>query len=94
MVGGMNSVPAEAETIRVTIDGLIFSPAEITAKAGDAVVWMNKDIIAHTATVRSGFDVMIEANKSASVVLTQPGVVDYYCQFYPSMTGRITIPSE
>ena len=71
MVGGMNSVPAEAETIRVTIDELIFSPAEITAKAGDTVVWMNKDIIAHTATVRGGFDVMIEADKSASVVLTK-----------------------
>ena len=73
---------------------LIFSPAEITAKTGDTVVWMNKDIIAHTATVRGGFDVMIEADKSASVVLTKPGVVDYYCRFHPSMTGRITIPSE
>ena len=94
MVVGMNSVPAKAETIQVTIDGLIFSPAEITAKAGDTVVWMNKDIVAHTATVRGGFDVMIEADKSASLVLTKAGIVDYYCRFHPNMTGRITITPE
>jgi hypothetical protein len=33
------------------------------AKVGDTP-WINKDIVAHTATVRGGFDVMIEANKS------------------------------
>ena len=31
--------------------------------------WINKDIVAHTATVHDGFDVMIEANESASLVL-------------------------
>jgi plastocyanin len=94
VVGGMYSVPAHAETIQVTIDGLIFSPAEITAKTGDTVVWTNKDIVAHTATVRGGFDVMIEVNQSASLVLTKPGVVEYYCRFHPNMTGRITITPE
>jgi plastocyanin len=85
------SVPAYAETIQVTIDGLIFSPAEITAKIGNTVVWRNKDIGAHTASVRGGFDVMIEPDKSASLVLTKAGIVDYYCRFHPNMTGRITV---
>ena len=66
MVGGMFSVPAQAETIQVTIDGLIFSPAEITAKAGDTIVWINKDIVAHTATVRGGWDMMIVGGKFGS----------------------------
>jgi plastocyanin len=91
---GMTSVPAHAETIEVTIGGLIFSPAEITAKAGDTVVWMNKDIVAHTATVRGGFDVMIEPDKSARVILTKAGIVEYYCRFHPNMTGRINVVSE
>jgi plastocyanin len=94
MVWGMNSVPAQAEMIRVTINKLVFSPVEIKAKVGDTIAWTNKDIVAHTATVRGGFDVMIKANGSASVVLTKAGIVEYYCRFHPNMTGRITITPE
>ena len=88
------SVPAYAETIQVTIDGLIFSPAEITAKIGNTVVWRNKDIVAHTATARGGFDVMIEPGKSASLVLTKMGSVEYYCRFHPNMLGRIILAPD
>jgi plastocyanin len=90
---GMISVPAHAGTIQVTIN-LIFSPTKITTKIGDTAVWRNKDIVAHTATARGGFDVMIEPDKSASLVLTKAGIVDYYCRFHPNMTGRITITPE
>jgi plastocyanin len=94
MAWGMNSVPAQAETIQVTIDNLVFSPTAITAKAGDTITWINKDIVAHTATVRGGFDVVIEANASASLVLKNSGIVEYYCRFHPNMTGQITIAPE
>jgi len=94
IVWGMNSVPAQAEVINVVIDNLVFSPEEIKAKVGDSITWNNKDIVAHTATVRGGFDVMIEANKSASLVLTKPGVVDYYCRFHPNMKGRIAVTPD
>jgi plastocyanin len=92
MAWGMEPVPAHAETIQVTIGNLVFSPAEIKAKAGDTVAWINKDIVAHTATVRGEWDVIIEANTSASVVLTKAGIVEYYCRFHPDMKGRIITP--
>ena len=57
---------------------------EVKAKVGDTITWINKDIVAHTATVRGGFDVMIEANKSASWVLKKAGIVEYYCRFHPT----------
>ena len=78
----------------MVIDNLVFSPEEIKAKVGDLITWNNKDIVAHTATVRGGFDVMIEANKPASLVLTKPGVVDYYCRFHPNMKGRIAVTPD
>ena len=84
MIWGINSVPAHAETFHVIIDNLVFSPEELKAKVGDTVAWINKDIVAHTATVRGGFDVMIEANKSASWVLKKAGIVEYYCRFHPT----------
>jgi plastocyanin len=94
MIWGINSVPAHAETIQVTIDNLVFSPEELKAKAGDTIAWINKDIVAHTATARGGLDVMIPANESASLVLSKAGIVEYYCRFHPNMKGRITITPE
>jgi plastocyanin len=87
----MNAVPAHAETIQVTIDKLVYSPADIKAKVDDTIEWINKDIVAHTATVRGDWDVTIAANSSASLVLKKAGTVDYYCRFHPNMKGRITI---
>ena len=73
-IWGINSVPAHAEIIQVTIDKLVFSPK---AKVGDTIAWINKDIVAHTATARGDWDVMIPANESASLVLTKAGIVEY-----------------
>jgi plastocyanin len=87
----MNFVPAQVATIQVIIGKIIFSPAEINARAGDMVTSINKDIVAHTATVHGGFDVAIEMNTSASLVLTKAGIVEYYCRFHPNMKERITI---
>ena len=91
IISGMNAVLAHAETIQVSIDKLVFAPVEIKAKVGDTIVWINKDIVAHTATVQGDWDVMIAANKSATLVLKKVGNVDYYCRFHPNMKGRITI---
>jgi plastocyanin len=88
---GTGVVPAHADTIQVVIDKLVFSPAEINAKVGDSIEWVNKDILAHTATVRGDWDVMIAANKSASVILKNAGAVEYYCRFHPNMKGRIIV---
>ena len=83
IISGMNAVLAHAETIPVIIDKLVFAPVEIKAKVGDTIVSINKDIVAHTATVQGGCGVMIAANKSATLVLKKPGNVDYYCRFHP-----------
>ncbi|HEV7911005.1 MAG TPA: cupredoxin family copper-binding protein [Methylocella sp.] len=93
-IWGINSVPAHAETIQITIDNLVFSPEELKAKVGDTIAWINKDIVAHTATARGDWDVMIPANKSASLVLTKAGIVEYYCRLHPNMKGWIAITPE
>lgn len=91
VVLGAMAGPAAAETIRVKIDKLVFSPAEVSAKVGDTIEWVNDDILAHTATVKGDWDVMIPAKKTVSFVLKKPGDVAYYCRFHPNMKGRIAI---
>ena len=85
------SSPALAATIEVTIDKLVFSPASIQAKVGDTIEWTNKDILAHTATVKGGWDVMIPAKSKGKVTLKAAGAVDYFCRFHPNMKGHVEV---
>ena len=84
-------VPAQAETIQVTIDKLVFSPAIVEAKVGDTIEWVNNDVFAHTATVKGGWEVMIPPKKSASLTLQKAETVDYFCRFHPNMKGRLVV---
>lgn len=90
----IGAVPALADTIQVTIEKMVFSPADIDAKVGDTIEWVNKDILVHTATVKDGWEVMIPARKSASMVVQKAETVDYYCRFHPNMKGRIVVPAR
>lgn len=90
----MAAVSAQADTIQVTIDKLVFEPAAVDARVGDTIEWVNKDVFAHTATVKGGWDVMIPPKKSASLVLKDAGFVEYYCRFHPNMKGRIAVAAR
>lgn len=83
---------ARAEVIQIRIANLAFEPASVTARVGDTVQWINGDILVHTATARNGaFDVMIQPNGKAGVVLKAAGRVDYYCKLHPNMIGHIAV---
>ena len=89
---GAIAVPAQAATIQITMTDLVFAPAEVSAKAGDTVEWINKDVFAHTATARNGdFDVNIAPKKTATSVLKKAGSVEYYCRFHPNMKAVLAI---
>jgi plastocyanin len=86
---------ARAETLPVTINGLVFAPVEIHAKVGDIINWINQDFVAHTATARGGeWDVMIAPHQSTSLKLNRAGRIDFYCRFHPNMRGTIVIAPE
>ena len=86
------AVPAHAATIQITIDNLVFAPAEVSAKVGDTIEWINKDVFAHTATARNGdFDVTIAPKKAVTSVLKKAGTVEYYCRLHPNMKAVLTI---
>ena len=89
---GAIAVPAHAATIQITIDNLVFAPAEVSAKVGDTIEWINKDVFAHTATARNGdFDVNQPPKKTVTSVLNKAGTVEYYCRSHPNMKGVLKI---
>jgi plastocyanin len=84
--------PASAESFKVEIKGLLFSPAEISARVGDTVEWTNQDFVLHSATARDHqWDVSLPAHGASRVTLDKPGSIEYYCRFHPNMKGKITI---
>jgi len=86
------SVPAHAATIEITMDNLVISPADASAKVGDTIEWINKDVFAHTATARNGdWDVSLPPKRSGSLVLKKAGTVDYYCRFHPNMKATLAV---
>jgi plastocyanin len=87
-----SAVPAQAETIQIVIQNLVFAPSEVSAKVGDTVEWVNKDVFAHTATARNGdFDVNQPPKKTVTSVLSKAGTVEFYCRFHPNMKGVLRI---
>lgn len=91
-IAGLLSASAHAATIQITIEKLVYEPAEVEAKVGDTIEWINKDILAHTATARNGdWDVMIGPHKTARLTVKKAGTFDYYCRFHPNMKARLTV---
>ena len=86
------SVSARAETKQVTIDKLVFTPAEVNTKVGDTIEWVNKDALVHTATATNGdWNVNIQASQRGQVVMKKHGAAEYYCKLHPNMRGRIVV---
>ena len=97
IAGLLACAPGEAAgrkpaTVRVTIDGAKFSPADVTAHPGDTVIWTNKDILAHTVTAQSGaFDSkVIVPGGTWKLVVRKAGNFPYKCSFHP-MTGTLKV---
>jgi plastocyanin len=86
------SVSAQAATVQISMENLVIAPAEASAKVGDTIEWVNKDIFAHTATARNGdWDVTMPPKKTVTLVLKKAGTIDYYCRFHPNMKATLTV---
>ena len=86
------AVPAHAATIQITIENMEFAPAEVSARVGDTIEWINKDVLVHTATARNGdFDVTTPPKKTVTSLLKKAGTVEYYCRYHPNMKAVLRI---
>jgi plastocyanin len=78
----------------VNIANFAFAPADIKAKVGDKITFVNKDSTAHTATATEGakFDSgSLGQGASFSYVAKKAGTIKFVCSFHPNMTGTITV---
>jgi plastocyanin len=75
------------------IDAMTYEPRSLVVKRGDTIVWVNKDVVQHTATSKDGgFDSpAIAPDKSWKYVARKAGAFDYTCRFHPMMKGTLDV---
>jgi plastocyanin len=85
---------ARPKTHTVTIEGMQFRPQELTVASGDIIVWINKDLVAHTATSATAgiFDSkLIAPDKSWKLTIRTKGDLSYTCTYHPTMKGSLRV---
>ena len=93
-IGPATAAPtAKPATHTVVIDGTRFDPETLTVRAGDTVVWVNRDPFPHTATsAAGGFDSReIPAGKSWKYKAAKVGVFPYACALHPTMKATLRV---
>jgi len=77
----------------VAIDGVTFDPATLAVKAGETVVWVNKDPFPHTVTSQTGgFEShAIAPGQSWSYTTTKAGVFPYLCTLHSTMHATLKV---
>ena len=93
-----SAVVAAAPTHRgathtITVENMAYSPASLVVHRGDRIVWVNKDLFAHTASATNGsFDSgSINASASWSRTAARVGDFPYGCKFHPTMKGELKV---
>jgi plastocyanin len=78
----------------VEIRGMAFHPAVLEVRRGDTVVWINRDIVPHTATAtrKPGWNTgPLLQGKSGEYVANRLGDDAYACELHPTMLGQLVV---
>jgi plastocyanin len=91
--GLAGSDPPEPKTHTVTIEAMRFQPERLTVARNDTIVWVNEDLVPHTATSEAGrFDSQtIETGKSWRFTAREKGEFLYVCAFHPTMKATLNV---
>lgn len=83
---------AAPSTYMVVIDKMKFGPLPTNLRKGDAIIWVNRDIIRHTATASDrSFDADLPAGAKAKTVLKKSGAIPFICRYHPGMRGTLKV---
>ena len=82
-----------SKTHTVTVDGMRFQPDDLTVASGDTVVWVNKDLVAHTATSETGgFDSrIIQPEDHGRSPSRRRENFPYVCRLHPTMQAMLRV---
>lgn len=91
-MSGISVARAEAPNA-VVIKNFMFSPMELTVKAGSTVTWKNLDGEPHTVVNDAGMfrSAALDQNDTYQFKFDRPGVYKVFCGIHPNMKETITV---
>jgi plastocyanin len=87
--------PASAAEVKVEMRDYKFIQETVNVAVGDSVSWTNFDVESHNVAITEGpeLNVSPEQRKGErwAMKFTRPGRYEYFCEFHPSMVGRVIV---
>jgi plastocyanin len=77
----------------VVIKNFMFTPMELTVKAGSTVTWKNLDGEPHTVVNDAGMfrSAALDQNDTYQFKFDKPGVYKIFCGIHPNMKATVTV---
>lgn len=83
---------AAPHTYTVMIDELKFGPLPAQLHKGDSIIWVNRDILRHSATAADhSFDADLPPGAKVKIVLNKSGAIPFVCRYHPGMRGVLQV---
>ena len=92
LLGLSTAAGAAPQTYTVVIQKMKFGPLPAQVRKGDSIIWVNRDILRHTATAADhSFDVDLPAGAKGKTLIRKAGTIAFTCRFHPGMRGTLKV---
>lgn len=90
--GGGRAAAAQSRVHSIFMHNMRFGAVPAGIRAGDTIVWVNRDVVPHTATARDrSFDIVVAGRQSVRMTVRRAGRVALYCRYHPAMTATLAV---
>lgn len=74
----------------VVMANMRFGPMPAKLRAGDTIIWVNRDLVPHTATSGpGGFDIRLDGGARKKMTVPRAGSFPVICRFHPGMRATL-----
>ena len=95
LVGRPGTALAAPRTRTIIIDKMKFGAMPMNVRAGDIILWVNRDMFKHSATARDrSFNVDLAPSARRRTVLKRTGSFAFYCTYHPGMKGQLIVAGK
>jgi len=92
LLPGASPAAAVPRTYTIVIDKMKFGPVPAQLHKGDAIIWVNRDFLRHSATAADhSFDVDLKPGAKGKTVLNKSGAIAFVCRYHPGMRGVLRV---
>ena len=81
---------AEPRVHTIVMTQMRFGAIPAGIRTGDVIVWVNRDMVPHTATTTGVFDVDVPARQSRRMRVTRAGRFVFFCRYHPTMRSSFS----